>query len=108
MKRDVIVYRTKDNKEPFLDWLFSLRDKVTRQRIEKRVERIHQNNFGNHKRFSGVVELRLDFGKGYRIYCAEDGHLLIVLLAGGDKSTQENDILSALKYLEDYHGQKKI
>ena len=108
MQKDLVVYRSKDNKEPFTDWLYSLRDKIVRARIEARLARLEYGNFGDHKRFSGLVELRFDFGKGYRVYCAEDGQLIILLLTGGDKSRQEKDINKALEYLEDYYEQKKI
>ena len=108
MQKSVLVYRDKNNKEPFTEWLYSLRDKVIRARIEARIARIENGNFGDHKRFRGIIEIRLDFGKGYRVYCAEDGNILVILLVGGDKSRQDRDIKKALEYLEDYHEQKKI
>ncbi len=107
MQKKLLVYQTKDNKEPFSEWLYSLRDKVTSARIEARIARIPKGNFGDHKRFSGIIELRFDFGKGYRVYCAEDGQNIVLLLTGGDKG-QESDIKKALEYLEDYYEQKKI
>ena len=76
----VVVYKTMDGKEPFTDWLFSLRDKMIRYRIEARINRIEQGNYGDHKRFCGIVEIRMNFGKGYRLYCGEDGKVLVVLL----------------------------
>ena len=108
MQKTLLVYRTRDNSEPFYEWLYSLKDKVTSARIEARLERVKKGNFGDFKRFSGLIELRFDFGKGYRLYCAEDGHYLVLLLNGGDKSHQEKDIRKALEYLEDYYEQKKI
>lgn len=108
MNKTLIVYRSDDDKEPFTDWLYSLRDKVVSARIEARIARIVKGNFGDHKRFSGLIEIRFNFGKGYRVYCAEDGHVVVILLTGGDKSHQEKDIKKALAYLEDYHEQKKI
>ena len=108
MHKTLIIYRTKDNKEPFTEWLYSLRDKVVGTRIEARLARIEKGNFGDHKRFSGLIELRFDFGKGYRVYCAEEEQSLVLLLTGGDKSRQEKDINKALEYLEDYHEQKKV
>lgn len=106
--KTIIVYKTQTDEEPFTEWLFSLRDKIIRQRIETRIDRIRQGNYGDHKRFHGIIELRLDFGKGYRLYCGEDGHTLIVLLMGGDKSSQNKDINKALEYWRDYHEQKEI
>ena len=79
-----------------------------RSRIETRINRIEQGNFGDHKRFQGIIEIRMDFGKGYRVYCGEDGNALIVLLIGGDKGSQEKDIEKALEYWRGYHEQKKI
>jgi len=108
MDKIVIVYKTKDDEEPFLKWLFALRDKITKHRIEIRVERMRQGNYGNHKRFHGILEIRLDFGKGYRLYCGEDGNSVVLLLLGGDKSSQDRDIKKALEYWEDYNEQKKI
>lgn len=104
----IINYRTANNKEPITEWLDSLRDRTTVLRIEKHILKLRNGNLGDHKRFSGIIELRLHFGKGYRVYCGQDGYSLIVLLAGGDKSRQTKDIQLALKYWEDYNEQKKI
>lgn len=108
MMWNVINYCTADNKEPIIEWLDSQRDRTTVLRIEKQILKLRHGNLGDHKRFSGIIELRLHFGKGYRIYCGQDGHTVIVLLAGGDKSTQSKDIQLALKHWEDYNAQKKI
>ena len=108
MEKTVIVYKTQVEEEPFTEWLFSLHDKITRYRIETRIDRIRQGNYGDYKRFRGIIELRLDFGKGYRLYCGEDGHALVILLVGGDKNSQDKDIKKALEYWRDYHDQKKI
>ena len=106
--KTIISYKTQDNKEPFKDWLYSLKDKVSQKRILVRLKRVEQGNYGDHKRFSGILELRFDFGKGYRVYCGEDGNDLVLLLVGGDKSTQDKDIKKALEYWEEYREQKKI
>lgn len=102
-EKQIIVYKTPDGKEPFVEWLFSLRDKTNRHRIEARIDRMRFGNYGDHKRFKGIIEIRFQFGKGYRIYCAEDGDTIVVLLQGGDKSTQDKDIDKALKYWRDYN-----
>jgi len=101
--KTVLIYKTSDGKEPFWDWLFSLRDKILRNRIEARIERLKHGNYGDHKRFGGIIELRLDFGKGYRVYCAEEGNKIVILLTGGDKSSQDKDIKEALEYWRAYH-----
>ena len=101
--KSILIYETPAGKEPFWDWLLSLRDKTLRHRIEARIERLKFGNFGDHKRFSGIIELRLDFGKGYRVYCAEEGSKIVILLTGGDKSSQDKDIKEALEYWREYH-----
>lgn len=83
--------------EIYLDWINSLRDLVVRARIQARISRLAQGNPGQHRALSGgVCELKLDFGAGYRVYYTQRGNTLIVLLAGGDKSTQSVDIKTAL------------
>ncbi|OQA91431.1 MAG: hypothetical protein BWY26_00976 [Elusimicrobia bacterium ADurb.Bin231] len=108
MDKQVIIYKTNNNKEPFIEWLLSLKERITRERIQARIRRIEQGNFGDHKYFQGIIEIRLHFGKGYRLYCGEDGNKIVVLLIGGNKSNQGKDIKRALEYWEDYHAQKKI
>jgi putative addiction module killer protein len=79
-------------------WLRSLRDSQTRARIAMRVRRLAFGNYGEVKPVGeGVSELRLDFGPGYRVYFIQRGQVLIVLLCGGDKSTQDRDIADAKK-----------
>jgi putative addiction module killer protein len=107
MGKNVVVYRTPEGDEPFVDWLFSFRDKQARYRVEARINRIEQGNYGDHKRFQGIIEFRFDFGKGYRLYAGEDGDTLVVLLIGGDKSSQAGDIEKVLEYWRDHHEQKK-
>ncbi len=81
----------------FAKWLDGLRDLHARARIQARVERLKAGNPGDVKPVgSGVSELRIDYGPGYRVYFIRRGKLLIVLLAGGDKRTQESDIKTAL------------
>ena len=103
VEKDILIYKTREGKEPFIDWLFSLRDKIIRHRVETRIDTVRHGNYGDHKRFHGIIELRLDFGKGYRIYCGEEGNKLIILLIGGDKASQDKDIKEALEYWRDYH-----
>lgn len=105
-EKKIFIYKTIDGKEPFLEWLFALKDKTSRYRIETRIDRIRQGNYGDHKRFSGILEVRMKFGSGYRLYCGEDGDKIVILLQGGDKRTQEKDIKTALKYWREYNEQK--
>ena len=82
----------------FAKWITSLRDIKARARIQARIERLAAGNPGDVKPVGeGVSELRLHFSSGYRIYYIQQGSQLIVLLAGGDKSTQSKDISTALK-----------
>lgn len=102
-EKDLIIYKTKDGKEPFQTWRESLRDKVTRARIDRRLEYVAQGNYGDYKAVSdGVYELRFFFGAGYRVYFAEDGDNLVLLLNGGDKGSQSKDIAKAKGYWKEY------
>ena len=81
----------------YRDWINSLRDHTGRARIQVRVDRLVHGNPGQHRRLTeGVYELKIDFGPGYRVYYTERGGEIIILLAGGDKSTQQRDIQSAI------------
>ena len=83
--------------EVYRDWINGLRDRTARARIQMRVDRLVHGNPGQHRALTaGVSELKLDFGPGYRVYYTERRGELIVLLAGGDKSTQRRDIRIAI------------
>lgn len=83
--------------ETYSDWENSLRDLVVRARIQARVARLAAGNPGQHRVLTdGVCELKLSFGAGYRVYYTQRGKTLIVLLAGGDKSSQRADIQTAI------------
>jgi putative addiction module killer protein len=88
----VVIFQT----EVFRDWLGGLRDRKTRMRIDDRLKRLANGNAGDTKSVGGGVhELRLPFGPGYRIYYIWRDGVLIILLNGGDKSTQPRDIAKA-------------
>ena len=77
-------------------WFSGLKDRTVRARIAVRIDRLAAGNPGDHKGVGdGVMELRLTFGPGYRVYYMGKGETVVVLLAGGDKSTQEADIAKA-------------
>ena len=83
--------------EVYRDWINSLRDRVGRARIQVRVDRLVHGNPGKHRVLTdGVCELKIDYGPGYRVYYTQRGDVMIVLLAGGDKSTQSQDIQTAI------------
>ena len=84
--------------DEFAEWLDSLRDIRARARILVRIERLAAGNPGDVKPVTeGVSEMRLDYGPGYRVYFIKRGKELIILLAGGDKGTQDKDIKIALR-----------
>jgi putative addiction module killer protein len=81
----------------FSDWLSSLRDAQARTRVQARILRLRLGNPGDVKPIGeGVSELRINYGPGYRVYYVKRGPMLIILLAGGAKSTQDKDIKTAL------------
>ncbi|MBK7051265.1 MAG: type II toxin-antitoxin system RelE/ParE family toxin [Rhodoferax sp.] len=81
----------------YLDWINSLNDRAGRARIQVRVDRLVHGNPGQHRALTdGVCELKIDFGPGYRVYYTERAGVVVVLLAGGDKSSQQKDIKTAI------------
>lgn len=81
----------------FDKWFDSLRDKQAARRIQARIDRVEDGNFGDHKSAGqGVSETRIHHGPGYRVYFTLRGLEVVILLVAGDKSTQENDIQTAL------------
>ncbi|MBO3761081.1 type II toxin-antitoxin system RelE/ParE family toxin [Ciceribacter sp. L1K22] len=84
-------------RHPLFDrWMHALRDRRAVSKILLRLERIADGNFGDHKSVGGgVQELRIDHGPGYRVYYVQRGSLVVILLCGGDKSTQARDIETA-------------
>jgi len=82
----------------FAQWLDELRDIKARARVQIRIERLAAGNPGDVEPVGeGVSELRINYGPGYRVYFKQQGQELIILLAGGDKSTQAKDIKAALR-----------
>jgi len=79
--------------EEFAAWLSGLRDRQGRAKILARIDRLEEGNPGNTRSVgAGVVEMKIDFGPGYRVYYVQRGEVTMVLLCGGDKSTQDSDI----------------
>lgn len=80
----------------FRDWLHGLRDRQARVRVQARIRRIADGNHGKYRALSsGVCEMKIDYGPGYRGYYMQRGPTLVLLLCGGDKSTQAADIKAA-------------
>jgi putative addiction module killer protein len=96
-------YQTSAGVRPFVDWLQGLNDRQARTRIQARLARVAVGNLGDVEPVGqGVMELRIDWGPGYRVYFAWVGQLIVLLLCGGDKRTQQRDIDRAKGYFEDY------
>jgi putative addiction module killer protein len=88
-----VRYRREDGEEPFTEWLLALQDRRAQARVRVRLLRIEAGNFGDSKAVGdGVSELRIHEGAGYRVYFGRHGRTVVVLLCGGDKSTQAADI----------------
>ena len=105
--KEILTYKTNDGKCPFDAWLCNL-DNSIKVRIIKRLERIADDNYGDCKKLDNELsELRFKFGAGYRIYFTEIENVIIVLLCGGDKSTQEKDIEKAKEYIQDLKERNK-
>ena len=84
--------------ETYADWFADLRDRQARARIDVRIRRLSLGNPGDVRPVGeGVSELRIDYGPGYRVYFVQRGLTLVILLAGGDKRTQNQDIQTALE-----------
>ena len=97
-------YVTRDGKNPFREWLHGLRDIRARAKIRVRLARVRLGNFGDIRSVGGgISELRIPFGPGYRVYLGRTGTTVVLLLCGGDKSTQGRDVENAKKYWLDYH-----
>lgn len=98
-----------DGRSPFEGW-FSGLDPVARAKVTVALSRLEQGNVSNVKSVGGgVLELRIDFGPGYRVYFGRDGRVLVILLSGGTKKRQQSDIAAAAKHWDAYrHGRRGI
>ena len=105
--KTVLVYEDEQGNEPYTEWFKSLRDVQGRARIEARIRRLEAGLYGDCEPVGeGVSELRMFFGPGYRVYFGEEADHIVILLCGGDKSTQKQDIKTAKGYWKEYqdHG----
>ena len=99
----LLEYVTAEGKNPFRKWLHALRDIGARAKIRVRLNRLRLGNVGDAKAVGGgVSELRIPYGPGYRVYFARAGSTVVLLLCGGDKSSQKSDIRTAKEYWLDY------
>ena len=106
--RELEIYRDLNGREPYTEWFESIRDLKTRTRIQDRLDRIESGNLGDHRSVGDdVFELRFQFGPGYRIYFGQVGNTIVLLLCGGDKSSQTGDIQRAKAYWQEYKESQK-
>ena len=103
---EIKYLKLSNGKAPIIEWLDSL-DGSFRKRINQRILRIEEGNLGDHKKLSeDISELRFNFGKGYRIYYTEIENVVVLLINGGDKSDQSDDIVKAQKLLDEWRSNK--
>ena len=96
-------YLNGSGKDVFGAWMSGLQDDRTKAKIVARIDRLSLGNFGDCKALgNGLFELRIDWGRGYRVYYALAGRACVLLPCGGDKRKQASDIRRALEYLKDY------
>ena len=102
---EIREYLTADDRSPFTEWLNDLRDRKIRARVMVRINRVRLGNFGDCKPVGGgVLELRMTFGPGYRVYLAREGQSVVLLLCGGDKGSQDRDIERARQHWNEYRS----
>lgn len=108
MSKEIEYYTTPDGKCPYIEWFKTL-SRDYQSKVIKRVNRLENGLYGDCKRLtnSKLSELRLDFGKGYRIYFKELDNIIVLIVTGSDKSDQKRTIKQADKYLEDYINRSK-
>ncbi len=103
----ITFFKTKEGKTPFKAWLKALKDARAKTKIVMRIDRLSFGNPGDHKSCGqGVWEMRIDEGPGYRVYYAQDGKTVWLLLAGGDKRNQQADIERAKEWWLEHQGRK--
>jgi putative addiction module killer protein len=104
---EIRYYVAVDGRQPFAEWFADL-EPVTRARIARVITRMEQGNLSNVKPVGGgVLEYRIDFGPGYRVYFGRDGEKLVILLSGGSKKRQQRDIEAASACWQDYKRRKR-
>jgi putative addiction module killer protein len=104
---EIRYYVAAEGRAPFADWFADL-EPVSRAKVTRAIARMEQGNLSNVKSVGeGVLEYRIDFGPGYRVYFGRDGDTLVILLTGGTKKRQQRDIVAAHEYWRDYKQSKR-
>lgn len=109
-ERILEMYVRKDGKIPYREWFLDLkaRNPEAAIKVSKRMDRLALGGFGQNRLLGGgLAELKIDHGPGFRIYVGLAGPVLVLLLCGGDKKSQKQDIESAKEYWDDYRGKGK-
>lgn len=108
MNQTILNYVLPSGKVPVEDWLAGLSDAKGRAKVRARINQFRAGNPGKFRMVGpGVMELKVNFGPGYRVYYAKVGDQIILLLCGGDKATQSADIKTASEFLSDYKRRAK-
>lgn len=103
---EIVLYQGADGEKPFEEWFYGL-DRQAAQKVTAALQRMAQGNLGDSKSVgAGVVERRIDWGPGYRVYFGQEGEKLIILLGGGTKKRQQHDIEDARARWAEYKRRK--
>jgi len=104
---EIRYYVAEDGSQPFAEWFENV-EPVARAKVARAIARMEQGNLSNVKPVGeGVLEYRLDFGPGFRVYFGRDGDVLVILLTGGTKKRQQRDIEDARANWQDYKDRKR-
>jgi putative addiction module killer protein len=104
---EIRYYVAEDGSQPFAEWFADV-EPVARAKVARAIARMEQGNLSNVKPVGqGVLEYRLDFGPGYRVYFGRDGDVLVILLTGGTKKRQQRDVENAWVNWQDYRDRKR-
>ena len=105
--KTIKVYQRGDGNLPFVKWIKGLHDLRGKQKIEARIDRVRSGNLGDHRSVGeGALELRIQYGPGYRVYLGQEDNTFVIILLGGDKSSQDDDIKKAKEYWKEYQKEK--
>ncbi len=104
--RELEVYES-NGRKPFDTWLARIKDRVAKARILRRLDQASEGNFGKYRYLGEIYELKENYGPGYRIYLAIEKDRVLLLLLGGDKSTQTGDIEKAKEVYREYKTRRK-
>ncbi len=104
----VVLFESSNGRSPFKDWIESINDIQTVARIRARIDRLYRGTWGDFKALGDeIFEMRFYFGSGYRVYFGKKGKEIVILLTGGDKSSQSKDIAKAKVYWAAYKNNKE-